>query len=222
MFYLGKGIKFKKEDCKEYKTIKNALQAAAKDESLVVWDEDGKIVGGLTGNVPDGALDTNPDGTINVYDENNQLTGTMDASKLETLAGEIGEGQQDNKPGTDEECAETGNNSAKEDASENESHNAENNENEANTASETGKNGERQQDSIVIPKGTMKVTVICDGALNLRRSPAWGNNNICGRAVKGQSYYVKAIHTVGEKKMVQTIDDIYLSGQTEHVLIEEL
>ena len=38
-FYLGKGTELKKKDCKEYKTLDGALKAAAKDESLVVWDE---------------------------------------------------------------------------------------------------------------------------------------------------------------------------------------
>ena len=39
LYYLGKGTEFKKEDCKEYKTIEGAMKAAAKDESFVVWDE---------------------------------------------------------------------------------------------------------------------------------------------------------------------------------------
>ncbi len=60
------------------------------------------------------------------------------------------------------------------------------------------------------------------GTLNLRRSPAWGNENICGRAVRGQSYYVKEIHMVDGKKMVRTIDDLYLSGLSEHVQFEQL
>ena len=38
LYYLGKGTEFKKEDCKEYKKLDAALRAAAKDESLVVWD----------------------------------------------------------------------------------------------------------------------------------------------------------------------------------------
>lgn len=38
LYYLGKGTEFKKEDCKEYKTIEGALKAAAKNEELVVWD----------------------------------------------------------------------------------------------------------------------------------------------------------------------------------------
>ena len=44
LYYLGKGTEFKKEDCKEYKTIEGAMKAAAKDESFVVWDENGNII----------------------------------------------------------------------------------------------------------------------------------------------------------------------------------
>lgn len=68
LYYLGKGTEFKKEDCKEYKTIKGAMKAAAKDESFVVWDENGNLIGSLTDNVPEGALQTNPDGSVNTYD----------------------------------------------------------------------------------------------------------------------------------------------------------
>lgn len=218
MFYVGKGTEFKKEGCKEYKTIKNALQAASKDESLIVWNEDGKIVGNLTDNVQDGALDTTEDRTECVYDENNQSAGTMDISIPETAAGESAAGQQAHESETDTEREETGNIDTKEDTTEYDPYKNENSENEADTTSE---NCIGQQENVEVVQGTMRVTVICGGALNLRRSPAWGNNNICGRAVKGQSYYVKAIHIVDGKKMVQTIDDIYLSGQPEHVLIKE-
>lgn len=56
LYYLGKGTEFKKEDCKEYKTIEGAMKAAAKDESFVVWDENGNVIGSLTDNVPEGAF----------------------------------------------------------------------------------------------------------------------------------------------------------------------
>lgn len=97
--------------------------------------------------------------------------------------------------------------------------------------SETGENGantepqeaeDEPEDKVIIPQGKMKVTVICDGSLNIRRSAAWGNENICGRAVRGQSYYVKEIHVVDGKKMVRTIGDLYLSGESEHVQFEQL
>lgn len=207
LYYLGKGTEFKKEECKEYKTLKNALAAAAKDEALTVWDENGVVVGGLTDNVPEGALNTNPDGSVNAYDENGNPAGTVDAATVAELTG--------NEP-------EAGENGSKEDEPGNEPSEPENGENGANTTSETGEEDGGQQDNVIIPQGTMKVTVVCDGALNLRRSPAWGNENICGRAVRGQSYYVKEIHTVNGKKMVRTIDDLYLSGMSEHVQFEQL
>ena len=206
LYYLGKGTEFKKEECKEYKTLKNVL-ATAKDEVLTVWDENGVVVGGLTDNVPEGALNTNPDGSVNAYDENGNPAGTVDAATVAEMTGNV---------------PEAGENGGNEDEAGNESSKPENGGNEANTTSQTGEDDGGQQDSVIIPQGTMKVTVVCDGALNLRRSPAWGNDNICGRAVRGQSYYVKEIHTVGGKKMVRTIDDLYLSGQSEHVQFEQL
>ena len=258
LYYLGKGTQFKKEECKEYKTLKNALAAAAKDEALTVWDENGVVVGGLTDNVPEGALNTNPDGSVNAYDENGNPAGTVDAATVAEMTGNVPEagenggnedeagnesskpenggneanttsqtgeddgGQQDDETETAGEDAGNAENGGKEDETENEPSEPENGEHGADTGAETGKDDGGQQDSVIIPQGTMKVTVVCDGALNLRRSPAWGNDNICGRAVRGQSYYVKEIHTVGGKKMVRTIDDLYLSGQSEHVQFEQL
>lgn len=199
LYYLGKGTEFKKEECKEYKTIEGALRAAAKDEAFVVWDENGKVVGGLTDNVPEGALKTNPDGSVPAFDESGHPVGTVDA---ETARKATGEGA---------ETATDGQNGAEPEKSTPETENAGN-----------GANTEPEESETIIPQGTMRVTVICDGTLNLRRSAEWGNENICGRASRGQSYYVKAIHTVQGKKMVQTIDDIYLSGQSEHVQFEQL
>ena len=258
LYYLGKGTEFKKEECKEYKTLKNALAAAAKDEALTVWDENGVVVGGLTDNVPEGALNTNPDGSVNAYDENGNPAGTVDAATVAEMTGNVPEagenggnedeagnesskpenggneanttsqtgeddgGQQDDETETAGEDAGNAENGGKEDETENEPSEPENGEHGADTGAETGKDDGGQQDSVIIPQGTMKVTVVCDGALNLRRSPAWGNDNICGRAVRGQSYYVKEIHTVDGKKMVRTIDDLYLSGQSEHVQFEQL
>ena len=258
LYYLGKGTEFKKEECKEYKTLKNALAAAAKDEALTVWDENGVVVGGLTDNVPEGALNTNPDGSVNAYDENGNPAGTVDAATVAEMTGNVPEagenggnedeagnesskpenggneanttsqtgeddgGQQDDETETAGEDAGNAENGGKEDETENEPSEPENGEHGADTGAETGKDDGGQQDSVIIPQGTMKVTVVCDGALNLRRFPAWGNDNICGRAVRGQSYYVKEIHTVGGKKMVRTIDDLYLSGQSEHVQFEQL
>ncbi len=84
---------------------------------------------------------------------------------------------------------------------------------------ETTKNSE-PENKVIVPCGKMRVTVICDGSLNIRRSPDWGDN-ICGRATKGQTYYVKEIHVVDEKRMVRTIGDLYISGDTAHVQYEQ-
>ena len=179
-YYLGKGTELDKEKCKEYKTVEGALKAAAKDDSLTVWDENGKIIGGLTDNVPEGALETDEDGSVPAYDAEGNPAGTIDA---ETVA-EATESVQENSQDEAEE-----------------------------------KQGD---DVVIVPQGKMRVTVICGGSLNLRRSPAWGNDNICGRATRGQSYYVKEIHKVNGKKMVRTIGDLYLSGESEHVQFEQL
>lgn len=176
LYYLGKGTEFKKEDCKEYKTIEGAMKAAAKDESFVVWDENGNVIGSLTDNVPEGALQTNPDGSVNTYDADGNNVGTVDAETVEKMT----------TFESDEDAA------------------------------------GQQEDKVIIPQGKMRVTVICDGSLNIRRSAEWGNDNICGRAIRGQSYYVKEIHVVDGKKMVRTIGDLYLSGESEHVQFEQL
>ena len=183
LYYLGKGTEFKKEDCKEYKTIEGAMKAAAKDESFVVWDENGNLIGSLTDNVPEGALQTNPDGSVNTYDADGNKVGTVDAETVEKMT----------TFESDEDAA-----GQQEDAE------------------------DEPEDKVIIPQGKMKVTVICDGSLNIRRSAAWGNENICGRAIRGQSYYVKEIHVVDGKKMVRTIGDLYLSGESEHVQFEQL
>lgn len=195
LYYLGKGTEFKKEDCKEYKKLDAALRAAAKDESLVVWDETGKVIGSLTDDVPEGALQTNPDGSVNTYDADGNKTGTVDAEDDENASNE----DKATNPPTEQENGENGANTEPDKATE-----------------------EQQEDKVIIPQGKMRVTVICDGSLNIRRSAEWGNDNICGRAIRGQSYYVKEIHVVDGKKMVRTIGDLYLSGESEHVQFEQL
>lgn len=202
LYYLGKGTEFKKEDCKEYKTIEGALKAAAKNEELVVWDENGNVIGSLTDNVPEGALETNPDGSVNTYNADGNKVGTMTAEELKaatTLTDEKdAEVQQTSGDGDDAAGQET-------------------------SGDDERKTEEQVSDSDTIyPEKTTRAIVDCDGALNLRRSASWGNESICGRAVRGQSYYIKAIHTVEGKKMLETIDGIFLSGQPEHVRIIEV
>lgn len=180
LYYLGTGIEFKKEDCKEYKTEAGAIKAMFKTEDGVVWDETGKKIATATG-------------------EKNG--GQQEADEQEIAGKDV----------------EVGENGTKEDKVENVLHEKENAVKERNTASHDIENDTGRQNAIIVPQGKVRVMVVCDGTLNLRRSPAWGEANICGRATKGQTYYVKEIYTVDGKKMVRTIDDLYLSGMPEHV-----
>ena len=252
LYYLGKGTEFKKEDCKEYKTIEGALKAAAKNEELVVWDENGNVIGSLTDNVPEGALETNPDGSVNTYNADGNKVGTMTAEELKaatTLTDEKdAEGQQGNAgASTDDENGGTGGNTPVEPENGQNGANSEQ-ENEQQTSGDgddvagqqtsgdgddaaeqetSGDDGSKTEEQVsdsdtIYPEKTTRAIVDCDGALNLRRSASWGNESICGRAVRGQSYYIKAIRTVEGKKMLETIDGIFLSGQPEHVRIIEV
>ena len=252
LYYLGKGTEFKKEDCKEYKTIEGALKATAKNEELVVWDENGNVIGSLTDNVPEGALETNPDGSVNTYNADGNKVGTMTAEELKAATtltdDESAEGQQgDAGASTDDENGGNGGNTPVEPENGQNGANSEQ-ENEQQTSGD-GDDAAGQQTSgdgddaagqetsgddeseteeqvsdsdTIYPEKTTRAIVDCDGALNLRRSASWGNESICGRAVRGQSYYIKAIHTVEGKKMLETIDGIFLSGQPEHVRIIEV
>ena len=212
LYYLGKGTEFKKEDCKEYKKLDAALRAAAKDESLVVWDETGKVIGSLTDDVPEGALQTNPDGSVNTYDADGNKTGTVDAETLKemtTVNDDVSElATGDNEQETSQKNAEDDENASNDAEATNPPSEPETGENGTNT--EPQDTEDEPEDKVIIPQGKMKVTVICDGSLNIRRSAAWGNENICGRAIRGQSYYVKEIHVVDGKKMVRTIGDLTL------------
>ncbi len=208
-YYFGKGTELNKEECKEYKTLENARKAFDKaveaGETVTVWDENGAVVIGLTDIVPEGALQDNPDGSVNTYDAEGNNVGTISAEEAAELTGESGENNagasttDENEDGQGNEPLEQ---EKEQDGAKNEPQNTEN--------------------EVIVPEGKMKVTVICDGTLNLRRTPHWGNGNVCGRAARGQSYYVKEIHTIDGKKMVRTIDDLYLSGASEHVQFEQL
>ncbi len=125
LYYLGKGTEFKKEDCKEYKKLDAALRAAAKDESLVVWDETGKVIGSLTDDVPEGALQTNPDGSVNTYDADGNKTGTVDAETLKemtTVNDDVSElATGDNEQETSQKNAEDDENASNEDKATNQS-----------------------------------------------------------------------------------------------------
>lgn len=159
------------------------------------------------------------------YDADGNKTGTVDAETLKemtTVNDDVSElATGDNEQETPQKNAEDDENASNEDKATNPPTEQENGENGANTEPDKATE-EQQEDKVIIPQGKMRVTVICDGSLNIRRSAEWGNDNICGRAIRGQSYYVKEIHVVDGKKMVRTIGDLYLSGESEHVQFEQL
>ena len=143
MYYLGTGTEFIKAQCKPYKTIEGALKAAAKDESLVVWDENGNVIGSLTDNVPDGALATNADGSVNSYNADGQQVGVATAATVAAVTGNEPQGDTEGEnasQGTDEPT------------------NGENGENEANAQPQStgGENMMQQGDAETVENGTEK------------------------------------------------------------------
>lgn len=219
LYYLGTGTEFVKAQCKEYKTIEGALKAAAKDESLVVWDEDGNIIGSLTDNVPDGALQTNPDGSVDTFDADGNKVGTVDAKTVEEMTGNAPENNA-------EDCQ----NGSKDDEQANTSQQDENAENGANRASENGEDENPEDDNENIPTagitaeqvGRFHVTVVCEGSLRLRRSASWDNSNECGRASKGQTYIGKRLFMLDGLPMLETVDGLFMSAAAEHVDIVKM
>ena len=170
-------------------------------------------------------MQTNPDGSVNTYDADGNKTGTVDAETLKemtTVNDDVSKlATGDNEQESTQENAEDDENTSNGGETTNPPTEQENGENEANTEPDDTTEDE-PKDKVIIPQGKMRVTVVCDGSLNIRRSAAWGNDNICGRAIREQSYYVKEIHVVDGKKMVRTIGDLYLSGESEHVQFEQL
>ena len=161
-------------------------------------------------------MQTNPDGSVNTYDADGNKVGTVDAETVEKMT----TFESDEDAAGQQEDAENGGTASNDAETTNPPSEPETGENGANTEPQDAE--DEPEDKDIIPQGKMKVTVICDGSLNIRRSAAWGNENICGRAIRGQSYYVKEIYVVDGKKMVRTIGDLYLSGESEHVQFEQL
>lgn len=192
MYYLGIGDKFIKAQCKPYKTIEGALKAAAKDESFVVWDEDGNVIGSLTDNVPEGALEKNPDGGVNVYNESGEKIGEVDAKTVETLTG--------NESAERQQAGSTGDG-------------AEGGQNDKDAGEEKGIRNEQIE--------KFSVVVVCNGSLRLRRAASWEDWSECGRASKGQTYIGKRLFMLDGLPMLETIDGLFMSAAAEHVKIDK-
>ncbi len=199
LYYLGKeGNAFKKEECKKYKTKDGALKAMAKAEGTCVWDAEGNLINGNSeeGTEPEQQSEQEAEPEAGIEPE--QQSEQEAEPEAETEPGQQSEQEEEPEP-------------------------------EAETEPETETESEQQSEpeestepKVIIPQGKMKVTVICDGSLNIHRTPEWGESNICGRAIRGQTYYVKEIHMVDGRKMVRTVGDLYLSGESEFVQFEQL
>lgn len=211
MYYLGTGTEFIKAQCKPYKTIEGALKAAAKDESLVVWDENGNVIGSLTDNVPDGALETNADGSVKTYNADGQQVGVVDATTVAAVTGNEPQGN------TEGENTSQGTN---------EPTDGENSENGANNEPQStgGENAQQgnEPEQAKEQTGRFNITVVCEGSLRLRRSASFTIDNECGRASKGQTYIGKRIFMCDGLPMVETIDGLFLSAAACHVNIEKV
>ena len=193
LYYLGKeGNAFKKEECKKYKTKDGALKAMAKAEGTCVWDAEGNLINGKL------EAETEPE------------------QQTETESEQQSEPEAETEP---EQQTETKSEQQSEPEQQTETESEQRTETESEQQSEPE---ESTEPKVIIPQGKMKVTVICDGSLNIHRTPEWGESNICGRATRGQTYYVKEINLVNGKKMVRTVGDLYLSGETEFVQFEQL
>ena len=96
LYYYNRDGKFQKESSKEYKTEKGAVEKLQKEGEGAVFDETGQMVLSLAdkGEVPEGALDTNEDGSVLAYNEENEQVGMADA---ETVAEATGESVSDSE-----------------------------------------------------------------------------------------------------------------------------
>lgn len=85
MYYMGQ--EFDKEKCKEYKTL-NAAEKAAEKQGAAVFDENGEVVADfrpaatMTDEVPDGATEESPDGSVKTYNEKGEEVGTATAEEV--------------------------------------------------------------------------------------------------------------------------------------------
>lgn len=195
-YYLGTGTEFIKAQCKEYKTIEGVLKAAAKDESFVVWDEDGNIIGSLTDDVPEGALDG------------------QDSHEDGAEGGENGEngGEQENVTPAQERAENEAHRASQEDA-----------EGASGGNEPEGDHPEKIPEKGITNEQVERfnITVSCEGSLRLRRSPSFTEDNECGRASKGQRYIGKRLFMVDGLPMAETIDGLFLSAAAEHVKIDK-
>lgn len=188
MFYMGEV--FDKETNKEYKTLDGAKKAAEK-AGLSVYDEEGVKVYPLkvelTDDVPDGALEENADGSVNVYNKAGEKVGTATPEEVQAAEEQI--------TPEDIEQAEA----------------AAKAEEEAQKADQDQEN--KEPDEVEVHGVIRRVF---PGKLLLRRAPSFEDSAICGVTMFTEKAVTKKIK-VGEKTMYKTLDGYFVSGDPAHV-----
>ncbi|MCM1161513.1 MAG: hypothetical protein NC412_09845 [Roseburia sp.] len=104
LYYYNKNGRVQKESSKEYKTEKGAVEKLRKEGQGAVFDETGKMVLSLVDekDVPEGALDTNEDGSVPAYNEDNEQVGIVDAETVAKATGKF-EAELEGEPGEPEQ-----------------------------------------------------------------------------------------------------------------------
>ncbi len=97
LYYYNPEGRFQKESSREYKTEKGAVERLDKEGRGAVFDETGKMIISLVDKkeVPEGALDTNADGSVPAFNEDNEQVGTVDADTVAKATGESGEDSEE-------------------------------------------------------------------------------------------------------------------------------
>lgn len=199
MFYVGE--KFDIEKNKEYKTLDGAKKGAEK-AGLCVFDEVGVKVYPLkvqmTDNVPEGALEDNPDGSVNVYSEDGEKIGTVTAEEAEEASI-----LPDDVTEEDIEAAAKA---------------AEYEQQEKQTDQEQEEDQEQKEDQEQdgVEKVEGMIRRVFQGKLRLRRKPSMDPDAVCGVTMFDQKRAIRK-HTVGGVVMYETSDGYFISGDPAHV-----
>lgn len=103
LYYYSRDGKFQKGSGKEYKTEKGAVEKLQKEGKGAVFDETGQLVLSLVDkeDVPKGALDTNEDGSVPAYNEENEQVGMVDAETVAEATGESASGAEASEDSAD-------------------------------------------------------------------------------------------------------------------------
>lgn len=189
MFYTGEV--FDKEENKEYKTLEGAKKAAEK-AGLSVFDEGGVKVYPLkvqlTDDVPDGALEANADGSVNVYNEAGEKVGNATPDEVATAEAQI----------TPEDVEQAAAAARAEDAEK----------------PEQDQEKPEQEPEETEVRGVIRR--VFPGKLRLRREASFDVRAICGVTMFTEKAVTKKVK-IGDKVMYKTLDGYFISGDPAHV-----